>query len=135
MSWPQPTAQYGQTPWVTVAPRSRDAFFTVSRLYGWGLEATGRLDIRVSLSRLNGLHDDPFGYCRSSPAELTALLVSRRGGRRRTRRGCAFQGALVATQSCASPRRCHSAACPEQRPRVDVRYRRTAAPSKAVRRA
>src|SRR2546425_1022968 len=50
MSWPQPTAQYGQTPWVTVAPRSRDVFFTVSRLYGWGLEATGRLDIGVSLS-------------------------------------------------------------------------------------
>src|SRR5438128_5562996 len=61
MSWPQPTAQYGQTPWVTVAPRSRDVFFTVSRLYGWGLEATGRLDIGVSLSRLNGLHDGEQG--------------------------------------------------------------------------
>ncbi len=48
MSWPQPTAQYGQTLSVTVAPRSRDVFATVCRLNGWGLESTGRSYIGVS---------------------------------------------------------------------------------------
>src|SRR5262245_58162031 len=49
MSWPQPTAQYGQTPSVTVAPRSRDVFAAVCGLYGWGPEVTGRLNIGTSL--------------------------------------------------------------------------------------
>src|SRR5207244_2247121 len=54
------TAQYGHTPSVTVAPRSRDAFFEVCGLYGWGLDATGRLNIGVS-SGVERLHDGKRG--------------------------------------------------------------------------
>src|SRR5262245_52081322 len=40
ISWPQPTAQYGQTLSVTVAPRSREAFVRVCKLKG-SLEVCG----------------------------------------------------------------------------------------------
>ena len=44
MSWPHPTAQYGQTPSVTVAPRSREDFAAVRGLNGWGNMALFRED-------------------------------------------------------------------------------------------
>src|SRR5262249_10897527 len=45
MSWPHPTAQYGQTPSMTAAQRRRDDFAAVCALNGCGLDATGRLNI------------------------------------------------------------------------------------------
>src|SRR6059058_1924606 len=51
MSCPHPTAQYGHTPSVTVAPRRRDDFAAVCGLNGCGLDATGRLNIGVPFER------------------------------------------------------------------------------------
>src|SRR5947209_2806931 len=78
MSWPQPTAQYGQTPSVTTAPRSREALAAVCGLKGWSCTRC-RTDVPAR-SRWNTLMppDQALEAIRPAPA-VGAFRVQRFG--------------------------------------------------------